>query len=194
MEDCSGKNAIIIIQPTVAQNEDGSEKLLDVLPEYTEQTTITLAIDPEEEDSTPVRSIRKGLRSAANNYENAEGAVYGTVIPKMEQTLRKILEHEGKIQGIALTAYLSQKEQKRCKREEIKENTNLASRTEVIRNTGMVVVMDLDETTSKEEVEDAVRMEIGNKVAVTVSLSENPNPWGYKAATVIVPKKSCTTC
>ncbi|KAG8282178.1 hypothetical protein J6590_042633 [Homalodisca vitripennis] len=88
MEDDSGKNAIITIQPTL-----------------------------EEEGSNLVRRIRKGLRSATNNYENAEGAVYVTVIPQMEQTLSTILEHEGKVQSIALTAYLSQKEQKRRKRE-----------------------------------------------------------------------------
>lgn len=33
MEDDSGKDAIIIIQPTIAQNEDGTEKFLNVPPE-----------------------------------------------------------------------------------------------------------------------------------------------------------------
>ncbi|KAG8305748.1 hypothetical protein J6590_062718 [Homalodisca vitripennis] len=91
-------------EPTVAQNEDGSEKLLDVLPEvraivkgkelragdivqyttkaicmgdgenqYTEQTTVILTIDPEEEGSNLVRSIRKGLLSAKKTMRMQKG-------------------------------------------------------------------------------------------------------------------------
>lgn len=51
---------------------------------------------------------------------------------------------------------------------EIKEKTNLATNAEVIRTTGLIVIRDLDESASKEEVEEAVCRELGSKAEISV--------------------------
>lgn len=54
---------------------------------------------------------------------------------------------------------------------EIKDNANL--KAEVIRTTGMIIVRDVDELTTMEEVEDAIRKEIGDKTEISVRLRKS---------------------
>lgn len=93
MEDDSGKDTIIIIQPTITQNEDGTEKFLNVPPEVK-----AIVKGKELRSGDIVQYTTKATPMTGDGSQHSEQTIFLLAIDpeeegiKLAKTLRKSLQ------------------------------------------------------------------------------------------------------